>query len=847
MSEGNTLELFSKKSRPRIQEVNLQEETEKRYLNYALSVITSRALPDVRDGLKPVQRRILYAMYHNLKLLPTSKYRKSAAVVGEVMGKYHPHGDQSIYDATVRMAQPFSLRHPLVEGYGNFGSIDGDKAAAMRYTEVRLQPISIELLDELSQNTVNFQDNFDGSQQEPIVLPARFPQLLVNGSSGIAVGMATNIPPHNLGEVMDALLLLLDDPNVSIPQLMRKIKAPDFPTGGQIITPRQERLEIYEKGQGNLLIRAEWKLEEFKTSARARKKSQQIVITSIPYTVNKASLVEKIAEVIIDKKLPMLLDVRDESTEKIRIVLELKSGADPELVMAYLYKHTPLEHRFTVNLTCLIPRKGENVSTPARLSLKEMLEHFRDFRLETMRRRFQHERDKMSRKLHILEGKRIIFSDLDKALQLIRESDGRKDSAIRLQYHFQLDEVQTEAILEIKIHQLARLEIKTINEEAAYLRRKLAQIDYILSSPQLLQMEMKKECLALKEAYSEPRRTKIKERTPSIQFDPDALIQEENTHIILTQKGWIKRIKNINNLENIRTREDDAVRLILFGHTKESVCFVTNMGMAYTIRIWDIPTSTGYGVPLQSLFKFQDGEKVLNAFKLPPQPPSELPFQKPEIDSLLLETSSSPQEPHFLIITRQGYGSKLPLSAYIEVSTKTGRRIVRRAKGDTVLAVFIVFDDELLTIATAKRRYLHLSAEQIKALSSPGKGVKLIQLDEDDELIGAMVHLKEKDVLRIENEHGKEIVLAPTSRKDLGRRNSRGQFKRQPKGRWVKMLLAEASFPAESPSAFKTSSSVPTSIEPTIIENSSSSLEQATSRSQEGEFSEYSANHSTEE
>ena len=373
------------------EEASLKDELQRRYLNYALSVISSRALPDVRDGLKPVQRRILYAMWNELRLRHDAKYRKSAAIVGEVMGKFHPHGDSAIYDALVRLAQGFTMRAPLVDGRGNFGSPDGDSAAAMRYTEARLQKISGELLEELSKKTVAFRPTFDGVRFEPVVLPARFPNLLVNGVQGIAVGMATSIPPHNLGEVVKACIRMIDDPDISTRNLLRTIKGPDFPTGGQLISSRDEIVDVYEKGKGTLKLRGEWTLEE----PESRRDNPRIVITSIPYEVKRGSVVEKIAEVIVKKKMPPLLDVRDESTEETRVVCEIKKNADPQLIMAYLYKNTPLQSTVSFDLTCLVPTEKEDIAAPRRLELRDILGHFLDFRLEVVTKRLQFELDQL--------------------------------------------------------------------------------------------------------------------------------------------------------------------------------------------------------------------------------------------------------------------------------------------------------------------------------------------------------------------------------------------------------------------------------------------------------------------
>src|SRR4051812_14873810 len=401
----------------------LHEEARRRYLNYALSVITSRALPDVRDGLKPVQRRIVYGMFHDHHLTHEAKYQKCAKVVGTIMGQYHPHGDVAIYDALVRMAQDFSLRYPLVDGHGNFGSLDGDGAAAMRYTECRLAALAAELVQELSKRTVDYRPNYDGSQFEPIVIPARLPQLLMNGTTGIAVGMATNIPPHNLDELCDALRDLSLHKDLEVKDLLKHIKGPDFPTGAQILNSKSELREIYETGQGSVRIRGEWKLEDLPRGGK------QIVITSIPYAVNKSNLVAKIADVINERKVTALVNVIDESTKDVRIVLEIKRDTDPELVMAYLYKHTPLQTNFAVNLTCLVPTDNPEVGAPRRLDLKTILRHFLDFRFEVVRRRFEFDLKEVQQRLHILEGFEKVYDALDEMIRIIRKSEGKQDAA----------------------------------------------------------------------------------------------------------------------------------------------------------------------------------------------------------------------------------------------------------------------------------------------------------------------------------------------------------------------------------------------------------------------------------
>ena len=424
---------------------SLQEEARRRYLNYALSVITSRALPDVRDGLKPVQRRILFGMWKDHSLTHDAKFMKCAKVVGTILGSYHPHGDSAVYEALVRLAQDFSLRYPLVEGHGNFGSLDGDAAAAMRYTECRLARISDELLSDLDKRTVPYRPNYDGSTFEPVVLPTRLPNLLMNGVTGIAVGMATNIPPHHLGELVDACVALVGDPKLETKDLLKWVKGPDFPTGAQLLNSKKELREIYETGQGAIRIRGEWELEELKRGGR------QIIITSIPYAVNKATLVMKIGELVRERKLPWLTDVRDESTAEVRIALEVKKDADPDLVMAYLFKHTPLQTNFNVNLTCLVPTENPEVGAPQRLDLKSMLQHFLDFRYDVTRKRYEYDLEQLKKRLHILDALEKVYDALDEMIRIIRKSEGKADAAEKLMTRFGLDDVQADAILELKL------------------------------------------------------------------------------------------------------------------------------------------------------------------------------------------------------------------------------------------------------------------------------------------------------------------------------------------------------------------------------------------------------------
>ena len=729
-------------------DASLELEARRRYLNYALSVITSRALPDVRDGLKPVQRRILYSMLHDNHLRPDAKHRKSAKAVGDVMGKYHPHGDSSIYDAMVRMAQDWSLRVPLVDGSGNWGSLDGDEAAAMRYTECRLAAPAMELLSELDFDTVDMRPNYDGTTEEPTVLPARFPNLLVNGSTGIAVGMATNIPPHNLREITNALLALADDRNIKHVTLMSHINGPDFPTGGQLLNTKVELRQIYETGQGTIRVRGEYKLEEKKRGGT------DIVITSIPYAMTKASLVERIADVIISRKLPFLLDVRDESTTDIRIVLEIKKDADPELVMAYLYKNTPLQANFHVNMTCLVPPEFLDAGAPAgsppqprRLAIKEVLQHFLDFRLIVTQRRFEYQLKKLEERIHILEGFVTIFDALDEVIKIIRASEGKDDAAQKIIKRFKLDEIQTDAILELKLYRLAKLEINVIRDELKDKATEAKKIKAILGSETKLWAVIKDDLKRVSLDLGTPRRTKFGGATEEVTFDADAFIVDEDANIVVTKDGWIKRVRELKDPASTRTREGDTVVHVLPGSTKEKVIFFTNRGSAYVIKINDIAATTGYGDPAQKYFKFGDGEKIVAAMTLDPR-------------ALV--------PPTLLAVTRRGFGLRFASAAHLEITTKAGRRYAKPQEGDEVIGVVACNDGDVVVVATRDAHVLHCKADEIAKLEGPGRGVTVIKTEDDDVVIG-FVSGGKGDVLQLETQSGKRYDQVADPRQVKGR------------------------------------------------------------------------------
>ena len=762
--------------------VALHEAAQARYLNYALSVITSRALPDVRDGLKPVQRRILYTMWQQ-NLTAAAKHRKCAKVVGDVMGSYHPHGDSALYETLVRMAQPFSLRYPLVEGSGNFGSLDGDSAAAMRYTECRLARISDEMLSEIDQDTVPFRPNYDGTRTEPVVLPARLPNLLVNGATGIAVGMATSIPPHHLGEVATALVKLLDNPDLSSVQLCRYVKGPDFPTGGQVLNSADELKEIYRTGSGSIRLRGTW------TEGPATRAAKTIYITSVPYTVNKAQLVERIAEIVVGRRLAALLDVKDLSADDVRIALEIKRDADEKMVLAYLYKHTPLQSNFVVNLTCLIPTENAEVCRPERLDLKSMLWHFLHFRLDVVTRRLEHERAALARRIHVLEGFAAVFDALDEIIRIIRKSEGKPDAARQIMARFDLDAEQTDAILELKLYRLARLEILVIRQDLAQKRARVKEIAAMLGDEPARWAVVRAEILAIQQQYAaaklDPRRTRLEPAGDEPEYDADAFIVEEDNVVIVSRDGWVKRQKEVRDLSTTRLREGDSVLAVLAGSTRATAVFFTNFGVAYTARIVDVPASTGYGEPIQRLFKFRDGEKVVNAVSLDPRVARGLSADAPD------------QAPptHALAVTSDGYSLRFGLDGFVEASTRAGRRYARPAGSAEVVGVAVVHGDETVIAVTEQARAMLCKASEVNYLSGPGRGVILIKLKAgEDRVLGFIASVGDRDLLTVETNRGAEQTVS-TAKYEVISRGGRGRELLQ-RGQFTRVVPAMPDLPA---------------------------------------------------
>jgi DNA gyrase subunit A len=740
--------------------VNLHEAAQTRYLNYALSVITSRALPDVRDGLKPVQRRILYTMWQQ-SLTADVKHRKCAKVVGDVMGNYHPHGDSALYETLVRMAQPFSLRYPLIDGSGNFGSLDGDSAAAMRYTECRLARLSDEMLSEIDQDTVAFRPNYDGTREEPVVLPARIPNLLINGATGIAVGMATNIPPHNLNEVCTALVKMIDaDLELTSAQLCKYIKAPDFPTGGIIVNTQDEIREIYKTGSGMIRLRSGW------TEGPKSRGGRTIYVTSVPYAVNKSTLIERIAEVALSRKLPHLLDVRDLSTDDVRIALELKGDADPSLVMAYLFKHTPLQSNFAVNLTCLVPTENENVCKPERLGLHEILWQFLHFRLDVVRARLKHELEALKRRIHILEGFEAVFDALDEILKIVRKSDGKADAAAKIMARFELDAEQTDAILELKIYRLARLEILVIQQELADKRKRAKEIGGLLKRDADLWKIVRTEIELIQKTYGDARRSEISRDVEETEYSADDFIIEEDNVIIVSRDGWVKRQKEVKDISSTRLREGDAVLAVLPGSTKATVVFFTNFGVAYTAKLADLPASTGYGEPIQSLFKFKDGERVVGALSLDPRVNRNI-----KGDGRTTKAGDPiPPPTHALAVSSDGYSLRFSLEGFVEPSTRAGRRFARVGGTAVIVGVVRITGGEIVIAATRQARAMLCKVEEINFLAGPGRGVILIKVQKDeDRVLGFIASTGDRDLMSVETTRGAEQTISTTKYTVTGR------------------------------------------------------------------------------
>lgn len=746
MAEGNgaTAEVNGNGDDDQLQFVSISDETRRRYLNYAMSVIMSRALPDVRDGLKPVQRRILYTMYNDLRLTADAKFRKCSKIVGDTTGNYHPHGGVAVYEALVRLAQDFTYREPLINGQGNFGHIMGLPPAADRYTEAKLQPIAERLMAELRYDTVEMRPNYDASRNEPVVLPTQFPNLLVNGTQGIAVGMATNMPSHNLGEVIKAAVFLIDNPDATVAQIRKYIKGPDFPLGGRIVTDSRELRSIYEEGRGSIKVRAEWRFDVEKR----KEIPNRLVIYSIPHGVETGPLVNSLGDIRDSRKLPQLVDIADESDGEVglRIVLTIKNGSPPETVMSYLYKHTRLEENFAYNATCLVPDE-HGVLLPRRCSLVELLQFFLDFRFVTVRKRFEYLLAQLERRIHILKGFVIIFDGLERALQIIRKSSGKQDACQKLMKEFPLDEEQTNAILELQLYRISSLEIGRIREELEEKETEANRIRKILGSDKNLWKEVQSELQEIGDKFGSKRRTTLGSSEEIEDFDPQAYIVRENTNIVLTTEGWVRRLGKISSVDKLRVREGDDVLGIYPTSTLEHIVFFSNDGTAYTLPADQIPPSTGYGEPIAKHIKISDGSSILTAITTDPR------FTPEDV-----EYEDFPPEPYLFVATALGQVMRISFSTFRTASTKTGRRYCRLAKGDRVVHVEIMREEDTVFLISKAARLIHFAVSDVPILSGAGKGVRGLKLTEpDDEVLAAKRLTRPGDVLKVVNENDKEL------------------------------------------------------------------------------------------
>ena len=692
---------------------DLSEEMKVSYMDYAMSVIVSRALPDVRDGLKPVQRRILYAM-HELGMTPGSAHKKSARLVGEVLGKYHPHGDGPVYEAMVRMAQIFSLRVPLVDGQGNFGSIDGDPAAAMRYTEARLSRAAFEILNDLEQDTVDFIENFDGSLQEPTVLPAKLPQLLLNGTTGIAVGMATNIPPHNLGELCSGIIRLINNPDATTRELMRYVKGPDFPTAATIMGT-QGIVEAYETGRGSVVMRAVCNLQETPNSKRAK-----LIFTELPYQVNKATLIEKIAILARSKRIEGITEIRDESNRKgIRIVLELRHVNQAPVILNKLYSMTPLQTNFSFNMLALAN------GTPKTITLKGALQYYIDFRREIVTRRAKYQLTKAQNRIHLLDGLIIALNNIDSIITLIRESQSVDNAKSALMTWYKLDELQAQAILDMPLRRLAALEREKIENEHKELAKEIKSLQSLLSSKEKIDEVIKTETQEMRKKLADPRRTQIKEEVRK--FTRDELEAHESIVITLSQGGYIKRIpastyrnqhRGGRGVTGMTTREDDPINNIIVGDTHDTLLFFTNRGRVLPLKAFELRPDTSRktrGVPITNIIPLQDNEFVKSVVSL---------------------QNLSQKDLYLLLTTNKGSVKRISVDKISSIR-KAGLIIMRLSKGEDLLTAFLVNNDDDVIMVSESGQSIRFGAKDVTPRNRPAGGVRGMKMIKNDKLVAA--------------------------------------------------------------------------------------------------------------
>ncbi|AGK51791.1 DNA gyrase subunit A [Bacillus sp. 1NLA3E] len=704
-----------------IKEINISQEMKSSFLDYAMSVIVSRALPDVRDGLKPVHRRILYAM-HDLGMHSDKPYKKSARIVGDVIGKYHPHGDSAVYETMVRMAQDFNYRYMLVDGHGNFGSVDGDSAAAMRYTESRMSKISMELLRDINKDTIDFQDNYDGEEREPVVLPARFPNLLVNGTTGIAVGMATNIPPHQLGEVIDGVLAISHDPEITTQELMEIIPGPDFPTGG-LILGRSGIRKAYETGRGSVTIRAKVEIEQ-KSNGK-----EVIIVNELPYQVNKARLIEKIAELARDKKIDGITDLRDESDRNgMRIVIEVRKDANANVLLNNLYKHTALQTSFGINTLALV--NGH----PKVLTLKQCLVHYLDHQKVVIRRRTEFELRKAEARAHILEGLKIALDNIDAVISLIRGSRTTDIAREGLMTQFQLSEKQAQAILDMRLQRLTGLEREKIEEELQTLLNLIEELNAILANEEKILEIIREELTEIKERFNDKRRTEIVTSGVEMIEDED-LIPKESVVITLTHNGYIKRLpvstyrsqkRGGRGIQGMNTNEDDFVEHLITTSTHDTILFFTNKGKVYRSKGYEIPeySRTAKGLPIINLLEVDKGEWV-NAI---------IPVEEFVDDWSLFFT------------TKQGVSKRSPLTSFANIRNN-GLIALNLREEDELISVRLTDGSKEIIIGTKKGMLIRFPETDVRSMGRTATGVKGINLDDDDEVVGMEVLEDNTDIL----------------------------------------------------------------------------------------------------
>ncbi len=726
----------------RVSERNISKEMKESFLDYAMSVIVSRALPDVRDGLKPVHRRILYGM-NDQGMTSDKPYKKSARIVGDVMGKYHPHGDLSIYEAMVRMAQDFSYRYPLVDGQGNFGSMDGDGAAAMRYTEARMAKITSELLRDINKDTIDFQDNYDGNEREPVVLPARFPNLLVNGTSGIAVGMATNIPPHNLNEVIDGVLALSHNPEITTNELMDIVQGPDFPTAG-LIMGRSGIRRAYETGRGSILMRARSEIEVMKNG------KERIVVSEIPYQVNKARLIEKIAELARDKKIEGITDLRDETSLKVgvRIVIEVRKDANANVILNNLYKQTPLQTSFGVNMIALVDGK------PKLLGLRAVLYHYLEHQKDVVTRRTKYNLKKAQDRAHILEGLRIALDHIDEIITLIRESQSDSEAMEGLQNRFNLSERQAQAILDMRLRRLTGLERDKIEKEYQDLLKLIEELKEILSDEEKLLEIIREEITEIRDKYGDERRTEITAAGLD-QIEDEDLIPEEQIVISLSHNNYIKRLpvstyrsqnRGGRGVQGMNTIEDDFVSQLVTLSTHDNVLFFTNKGRVYKLK--------GYEIPEMS--RQSKGLPIVNALEI----------EKDEMISTMIAVKDlSSEEDYLVFATKHGTVKRSKLSNFSRIN-KNGKIAINFKEGDELIAVRLTDGTKEIIIGTKHASLIRFDESKLRPLGRTAAGVKGITLREDDEVIG----------LDVTDEDQQDEILIVTE-KGYGKRTSADQYR----------------------------------------------------------------------